>query len=129
MVQLRNQHAHLPCILSGDLNINLTNPTPGPRTTYILDALMFVGLIDMSSHFRQRQRFQDGCTWRQHREGRWIRSRCDYILTDASRKHFRSVRIAEPQHYDSDHYALCFTLNISQPHLHTTYVRGRRAFP
>jgi hypothetical protein len=129
MVQTRNKHPNLDCIVTGDLNVDLQQTNPSPRDQTILDTLDFLGVSDMRPHFRQRHNFRGGYTWQQYREGRWIRSVCDYVLAGCSRKHFQRIRISNPRHYDSDHYAVCFSLFQRRPRAHQRYIRGRRAFP
>jgi Reverse transcriptase (RNA-dependent DNA polymerase) len=63
------------------------------------------------------------------REGNLIRSTCDYVLSDDSRKRFKRVRITNPRHFDSDHYAICFALFSKRPKQHQQYLRQRKAFP
>jgi hypothetical protein len=83
----------------------------------------------MSKHFRRRHCFFDGTTWRQFRDKRWLRTTCDYILSDENqRKIFRSIRIAGTRQYDSDHFALCFTLDSARPKHHKLYQQGRQSF-
>jgi Reverse transcriptase (RNA-dependent DNA polymerase) len=128
MVHIRNQHPNLSCIVTGDLNVRF-HGEHSARDQTILDTLDFLGVSDMLPHFRQRRSFCDGCTWRHFREGRWVISTCDYVLSDCSRKQFQRVRITDPRHYDSDHYAVSFSLHQHAPRQHTKYLRCRRTFP
>jgi exonuclease III len=105
ILQARNQRPRLPIIISGDLNVDLEKDNQDERSQRISNCLSIIGVEDMSKHYRRRHRFFDGMTWRQYRELTWIKSRCDYVLSDNIQK-FQSVRIADPRRYDSDHYAV-----------------------
>jgi hypothetical protein len=131
ILHARNQRQRLPVIITGDLNVNLDNDTQlNERGQRIKNCMSLLGVEDMSNHFRRRQSFFDGTTWKQYREGHWIRSKWDYVLSDDyGRKNFRQVRLADPRRYDSDHLAVCFTLNASPPKAHKQYLSGRRSFP
>jgi Reverse transcriptase (RNA-dependent DNA polymerase) len=83
----------------------------------------------MIQYFPQRRQFRDGTTWRTYRNGAWLRSTCDYVFSDDSRKRFRRVRITDPRNYDSDHLAICFTLIAKNQKHQRQYVQHRKAFP
>jgi exonuclease III len=84
-------------ILLGDFNTNLDDFTK-PRTRQILQICAQYDLQDMLSHFKQRQQHRDRTTWWQFRDGKKIKSRCDYIL-HSDRRTFTRVRIIEPRFY------------------------------
>jgi Endonuclease-reverse transcriptase len=129
LIQIRNKYTTLPIIVTGDLNIDLQANTFNQRDQEIHDTMEIIGVTNMIKYFRQRRNFRHGCTWRQMREGRLIRSTCDYVLSDDSRKRFKRIRITCPRHFDSDHYAICFALFSKQPKQHQRYVQQRKAFP
>jgi Endonuclease-reverse transcriptase len=129
LLQLRNKYTNLPIIVTGDFNINLDASTFNQRDQQIFDTLEMIGVNNMIKHFRQRRNFQHGGTWRQFREGNLIRSTCDCVLSDDSRKRFKRVRITNPRHFDSDHYAICFALFSKRPKQHQQYLRQQKTFP
>jgi Reverse transcriptase (RNA-dependent DNA polymerase) len=126
---LRNKHTNLPLIVTEDLNVNLNQHTFNPRHQEIFETLQIIGINNMIKHFRQRRHFKDGTTWRQFRDGEHIKSTCDYVLSNESRKRFKRIRITNPRHFDSDHFAISFSLFAKRPKQHQQYLRRRRAFP
>ena len=115
-------------ILLGDLNVDLANPRDG-RGQEIAAELASLGLEDLLLHFRQRRRFRHGKTFWQCRDGRMVRSRCDYIL-GTDRRMFKNVSIRDPRLYTSDHYMVHGRLLLSSNRRqHLAYQRARKRFP
>jgi hypothetical protein len=113
MLPLRQHHPRLPCIATGI--VIATSPLLLPhhviRGQTIIDTIHFmVGLNDIGQHFCQCCAFCDLCTWRQYWDNRWIRSKCDCVLSDAARKHFSWVHIADPRNFNYDHFALYLSI-------------------
>jgi hypothetical protein len=96
LIQIHNKYTNLPIILTGDLNINLDATNFNPRDQEIYDTIEMLGVNNMIKHFRQRRNFQHDSTWRQMRNGPLVRSTCDYVLSDDSRKRFKRVRNYQP---------------------------------
>ena len=103
-------------ILLGDLNINLAQPRD-ERDEEIAEECGFMGLTDMSRHFRQprkRRRCRGRWTWRMRRRGRDISSQADYLLApEGNRREFRGVTLKAPWHHDSDHRAVIATIDAT----------------
>jgi hypothetical protein len=118
IIHLCNQHPNLPLIVTGDFIICFNDNNYSIRDLEIINTLKFVGISNMLPHFKQRKPYRDHCTWRQFRDGQLIQSQCDYVLSDESRKLFKSIRIINPRHYDSYHFAICFTLYAKAPKQH-----------
>jgi len=119
----------IPKVLLGDLNVDLEHPdTGGERSTEIATELESSGFINMLGKFSQGSRYRERHTWSQKRNGRWIRSRCDYILaTDMSA--FRRVQVKDPCLYVTDHFMVRAQLQLSGTHHHQTIDKARKKFP
>ena len=118
----------MPIILGGDLNVDLLASGRSARDTEIATVLASYGLDDMSRHFLQRTKHRRRWTWKQRREGRVVRSRCDVIM-GTDRRHFTGMRILDPPGYDSDHFLLAAELVSAAPAEQKAYLRGRKAIP
>ena len=66
-------------IVLGYLNADIRQ-AQNPRSHQVDDLLMEFGLVDILHHFRKRCRFLHMKTWLQVQRGRFMRTRCDYIL-------------------------------------------------
>jgi exonuclease III len=114
-------------LLLGDLNVDLLNLRP-PRNQQVAEVITAYGLEDMLHHFQQRKAFTHQKTWWQNREGKIIRSRCDYIL-GTDRRLFETVSIRDPRYFTSDHYMLVACYLISPTPSHKLYLQGRKRLP
>ena len=81
-------------VVAGDLNTALEYPENDRRGTEIAASMTAAGVEDMTAHFlpRRRRWGQERRTWSMVREGKFVRSRTDYLLgTDQSL--FRNVYV------------------------------------
>ena len=116
-----------PPILLGDLNVDLLQLRSN-RNQEVAALIATYGLEDMLLHFKQRKSFTHRQTWHQLRDGKLLRSRCDYIL-GTDRRLFETVGIRDPRHYSSDHYMIMARYLIRPTPSHKSYLRGRKRFP
>ena len=113
-----------PIILLGDLNINLPRPDDD-RSEDISTAMALLGLSDLSNSFpKPKGRW----TWSQFRDGRYIHSVTDYILSDMPDA-FSRWAVKCPRGYSSDHRALIAELDLARATSHRRYLRSRRRLP
>ena len=118
-------------LLLGDLNANLLNPRD-EREDAIAEQVDAMDLVEMSGHFRQRRwrRCQGRWTWRMHRGGRVISSKCDYLMArETARRRFRRVRLVSPRYHDSDHRAIVAQIYSGCGKDMQQYRRNRQRFP
>ena len=83
MERLDNVMKHLKCentIILGDLNDNFSSPKD-ERTEKIVESLKTYDMIDLSTRYKQKRNKPYTWTWKMHREGKDVKSICDYILT------------------------------------------------
>jgi hypothetical protein len=64
IIRIRLQKSRLPLILTGDFNHDIYSEATTERSQRILDCLSILGVENMEAHFRRRQHFRDGTTWR-----------------------------------------------------------------
>jgi len=125
----RRRAPDLPLIVMGDLNIDLDALPRSEYESAVISTVAELGLQDVSSCFKPARRFHHGKTWQQRREGVWIRSRCDYILSDADRTRWRCLGVRTPRGFYSDHVLIMGLFDVGTIQEHRGYVAGRRAFP
>jgi Reverse transcriptase (RNA-dependent DNA polymerase) len=94
-----------------------------------VETLDMLGVTDMIQYFPQRRHFRDGATWCGYRNGKSLRSTCDYVFSDDNRRRFQRIRITDPRTFDSDHFAISFTLRAKNQQHHQQYVKLRKSFP
>jgi Reverse transcriptase (RNA-dependent DNA polymerase)/Endonuclease-reverse transcriptase len=121
---LATNRTNAPVILMGDLNINMKADweTYNDREVAIYTVLEAHSLIDVGDCFQGQRRRRDW-TWCQRRNGRFIKSKVDYCMTD-SREHFRFHRIKEPR-LDTDHRMIVVGLQTSSKQQHRQYIIPR----
>jgi hypothetical protein len=126
---LQNRRPNLPLILLGDFNVDLRRQTAvDRREAGIFAAIANLGVEDMAPHFLQKYIHQGGWTFAKKVNSRFIRGRCDYILTDDGRQ-FQRVNIVNVRNYCIDHAAVIGSLIVGNPTDHRQYMKGRKAFP
>jgi exonuclease III len=119
--------SNLPLILLGDFNVDLKNMiASNDRQAETAALIATMGVEDLNQRFVQRKGVGDW-TWFQKREGRYIYSRCDYILTSEP-DDFLSFRIKNPR-YESDHRMLVSILRTDSTKQHRRYVKRRTKLP
>ena len=128
VLHANQRYPRLPRILLGDLNFDLDQPAPDPRSQAIAATLAEVGVTDLGARFQPRRRFCHRQTWRMNRSGGWISGRCDYLMVDDNRP-WKSCRLVKPRGFATDHLMIMATLVISTGREHGFYTRGRRQPP
>ena len=119
-----------PVILLGDLNVDLNNIRSGDGEDRRLETAALIadlGVGDILDHFRIRKKNHGEWTWEQIREGRRIRARCDYILSD-SEADFSKCQIIDT-HLDTDHRMMKGVLELDCGREHRKYVQKRTRRP
>ena len=86
------------------------------------------GLEDLLLHFKARRGFEHGKSWMQFRDGKMLRSRCDYLL-GTDRRMFSNVCLRDPRLFTSDHYLILGELQSTKPRGNLAYLKARRKFP
>ena len=114
-------------LLLGDLNVNLVDLRED-RARAVAADLATYGFEDLLLQFRQRRGYRHGHTWKQHRDGTMVCSRCDYIL-GLDRRMFSNVCLKDPRLFTSDHLLVLGVLPASPARDHGRYLRSRRRFP
>jgi exonuclease III len=107
-----------PILLLGDLNINFQRPDDD-RSEDIATAVTVLGLLDLSEFFPKTK---GHWTWSQVRNGRYLHSVTDYILSDKPDAFSRWTTKC-PRGYFSDHRALIAELPLSHTTSHRRYLR------
>ena len=123
---IRNHDNH-PLILLGDLNVDFhtTSISPHPRDEEIIMDLSFYDLHDVANSFLHPR---GTWTWSQHRQGAFLRSTTDYILTDTPR-YFVRWNIKIPRGYHSNHRCVVAEIRLAPQREHFHYLRFRRRCP
>lgn len=114
-------------IVLGDLNANLNSPRDA-RDAEVASLLSSNGLEDMLQHFKSRQGFRHGKTWRMVREGVQVTSRCDYLL-GSDRRMFMNVQHKDPRCFNSDHLMVWAKMLSAPKWSNRRYLQGRMRFP
>ena len=85
--------------MMGDLNTYLEDSENDRRGMEIAAAMTAAGVEDMTAHFlpRRRRWGRERRMWSMVREGKFIRSRKDYLL-GTERSPFRKVSFRDPRH-------------------------------
>ena len=127
------QNLRWPCIILGDLNVNLDNPEGtsnqgAERRMETVAMLATMGMKGTRERFRQRkQRLNKYWTWHMKRGDVNHGAICDHILSD-NLKSFTNCQIVTPR-FDTDHYALISTMTLASKHQHRRYVQRRTRYP
>ena len=114
-------------IALGYLNADIRQ-AQNPRSHQVADLLMEFGLAELLHHFRQRWRLRCLNTWYQVRQGRLLRSRCDYNLGIYWRC-LEMVGKRDVRNYSSDHFSLRARLLYFPTQCHNRYLQGLCASP
>ena len=84
----------------GDFNVNYSNPRDD-RSDQIVTAMQMYNLHDLSKNFKTKKPYT--WTWRMFREGRQIKSICDYILYgDGLKGRWKNFKVVNTL-IDTDH--------------------------
>jgi hypothetical protein len=122
-----------PCIILGDLNVDLSNPggtsnVGAERREETATLLASLGMKDIRGNFRQRKKKVNRYwTYQKRRENALYGSICDHILSD-SEKSFTNCQILNPR-FDTDHFALVATLQLGSKRHHRRYISRRMRYP
>ena len=111
----------------GDLNTCFARPR-SPREVEITTALADMAMEDMAEHFIQRRPYRSKFTWKGVIGSGSIYSTCDYILSN-DRRCFKTLRIVDPRHFSSDHFAVVGEVAIGSLWGHSKYKRTFNSFP
>jgi hypothetical protein len=125
MEAVRTRVSH-PLIFLGDINVNLHKHDSSDRASEIRAALALLDLKDVASCFRLPR---DGpWTWSQWRQGRYIRSVTDCILSEHP-VDFRKWALKTPRLYTSDHRLILAELMLGPLPQHRRYICQRQTLP
>jgi hypothetical protein len=112
-----------PYILLGDLNVDLDRPS-NSRADEILSMTVLLALEDVGDHyFHPRGRW----TWSVPRNGRYVRSKTDYILAQEI-SDFTRWAIKIPRVH-TDHRAIIAEMKLDRFYMHRRYTSCRRHLP
>ena len=121
-IQKISDTTQLDIIWLGDFNTNL-DQVKDARQAEISASVANVSLFDLSKHFVQKHKW----TWRQKREGRWLRSTTDYFLVK-NRTEWKNCKKVFFDGFDTDHLLIKGDLLVKQGKYHK-YVSGRKKYP
>jgi len=121
-----HRHPHLPAILMGDLNADVTNLTSN-RSITIATTLQHIGVADIFHKFPQKQK-RNNTRHKRMTDGTHQRSRCDYTLVDPT-VDVKSLRLVIPARFQSDHWAIKLQIRSANLRAHRRYLHNRSHLP
>ena len=91
-------------IVIGYLNADIVR-LQNLRIQQVAKFLVYFGLVNLLSHFRQLLRFCHMNTWWKFQQDKFLYLCCDYIL-GSDHQIFETVGIIDPRNFASDNFAL-----------------------